>query len=62
MTTGMKLSFFGFKMIAAFIYYFRRNFLVLAFTVLFKPGADAQKSILEEKIIELAIPAVSIRI
>jgi len=49
-------------MFTALVDYLRRNFLVLAFTVLFKPGANAQKSILEEKIIELAIPAVSIRI
>lgn len=60
--SGMKLLFFGFKMFAAYVCYLRRDFFVLDFTVLLKPGADAQKSILEEKIIELAIPAVSIRI
>jgi len=62
MTTGMKPLFFGFKVFAAFFDYFRWNFLVPTFTVLFKPGADSQKSILGKKIIELAIPAVSIRI
>jgi len=58
----MKPLFFGLKMFAAFVDYFRWNFLVPAFIVLFKPGTDAQKSILGEKIIELAIPTVSTRI
>ena len=60
--SGMKPLFFGHEMFAAYVCYLRRDFFVFAFAVLFKPGADAQKSILEEKIIELAIPAVNIRI
>lgn len=49
MTTAMKLLFFRNEMFAAFIYYLRRNFLVLAFIVLLKAGADAQKKILGGK-------------
>jgi len=61
-TIGMKLLFFGHEMFATFVDYFRRDFLIFAFTMLFKPGTDAQKRFLGDKIIELAIPTVSIRI